>query len=174
MTSPFTLAVCAEMVFLDLSIVERVRRIHELGFQVEIWDWTTQDIDALVATGATFSSMTGYVRGELVDPDGADELLATAAASIPVARGWASRASTSTAPGSTPRPAGATRAEVTGEMWLRRARTLARIADLGERQDVCSCLENLNTAVDHPGSPFATAADMPGARRRRSTTRTCG
>ena len=54
MTSAFTLAVCAEMVFLDRPIVERVHRIHELGFQVEIWDWTTKDVDALVATGATF------------------------------------------------------------------------------------------------------------------------
>ena len=36
----FTLAVCAEMVFRDLPVTERVRRIAELGFQVEIWDWT--------------------------------------------------------------------------------------------------------------------------------------
>ena len=36
------LAVCAEMVFLDLPIIERVRRIADLGFQVEIWDWTTK------------------------------------------------------------------------------------------------------------------------------------
>ena len=35
----------AEMVFLDLPFVERVRRIAELGFEVEIWDWTTKDID---------------------------------------------------------------------------------------------------------------------------------
>ena len=61
----FTLAVCAEMVFLDLPIAERVRRIAELGFQVEIWDWTRHDIDALAATGATFSSMTGYISGSL-------------------------------------------------------------------------------------------------------------
>src|SRR4029453_19497251 len=79
------LAVCAEMVFLELPVAERVRRIDGLGFQVEIWDWTVKDVDALVATGATFSSMTGYVRGELVDPRGADELLATAAQSLPLA-----------------------------------------------------------------------------------------
>jgi hydroxypyruvate isomerase len=65
------------MVFTDLPLLERIRRIDELGFAVEIWDWTTKDIDALVATGATFSSMTGYIRGNLTDPDGADELLAT-------------------------------------------------------------------------------------------------
>ena len=31
-----------------------------------------KDIDALAATGATFSSMTGYITGTLADPDGAD------------------------------------------------------------------------------------------------------
>jgi hydroxypyruvate isomerase len=82
---PFTLAVCAEMVFRSLPITERVRRISNLGFQVEIWDWTKHDIDALVRTGATFSSMTGYVTGTLADDDGADELIRTAEQSIPVA-----------------------------------------------------------------------------------------
>ena len=160
MTSAFTLAVCAEMVFLDRPIVERVHRIHELGFQVEIWDWTTKDVDALVATGATFSSMTGYVRGELVDPDGADELLATAAASIPVAARLGIprlnlHGTGLDARGLPVRPV----AQVTKEMWPAAARTLERIADLGERQDVVFCLENLNTAVDHPGTPFARAED---------------
>jgi len=46
------LAVCAEMVFLDLPVTERVRRIAEAGFDAEIWDWTRHDIDALAATGA--------------------------------------------------------------------------------------------------------------------------
>ena len=63
MSTPFTLAVCSEMVFTDRPLVERIRAIDDLGFQVEIWDWTVKDIDALVATGATFSSMTGYVTG---------------------------------------------------------------------------------------------------------------
>jgi hydroxypyruvate isomerase len=58
----FALAVSAEMVFRDLPVEERVRRIADLGFMVEIWDWTTKDIGALVHTGDRFSSMTGYVR----------------------------------------------------------------------------------------------------------------
>ena len=82
----FTLAACAEMLFRDLPIEARVRRIAELGFEVEIWDWTRHDIGALERTGASFSSMTGYVTGDLIDPDGADELLCTAARSIPVAK----------------------------------------------------------------------------------------
>ena len=48
---------------------------------------------------------------------------------------------------------------VTGPMWLAAEKTLTRIAALGEREGVVFCLENLNTAVDHPGTPFAKAAD---------------
>ena len=156
----FTLAVCAEMVFRELPFEERVRRIAQLGFQVEIWDWTTRDIDALVRTGATFSNMTGYIRGTLVDDDGAEELLRTAQQAIGAAHrlgcprlnlhgtGLDSR-------GLPVKPAH----EVTGAMWLRARRTLDQIAELGERGGVTFCLENLNTAVDHPGVPFARAAD---------------
>ena len=80
----FTLAVCAELVFPDRPIEERVRLIHDLGFAVEMWDWTAQDLEALAATGARFTSMTGYVEGNLTDPDDAHALLRTAElASLP-------------------------------------------------------------------------------------------
>jgi len=107
------LAVCAEMVFLDLPFEERVRRIAESGFQVEIWNWTRHDIDALVGTGAEFSSMVGHTAGSLLDEDGANALLRGTEESLAVA----------------------------------------------ERAGVTFCLENLNTALDHPGAPFARADD---------------
>jgi len=44
-------------------------------------------------------------------------------------------------------------------MWLKARHTLDRIADLGERAGVTFVLENLNTAVDHPGVPFGRAED---------------
>jgi hydroxypyruvate isomerase len=154
------LAVCAEMVFLELPMEERARRIADLGFQVEIWDWTRKDLDALVGTGAVFSSMTGYVTGTLTDDQGAAELLASAEQSITVAERLGCprlnlHGTGLDDQGLPVRPA----AEVTGAMWLTAARTLDRIADLGERAGVTFCLENLNTAVDHPGVPFARAAD---------------
>ena len=160
---PLTLAVCCEMVFLDVPVVERIRRIHELGFEVEIWDWTRHDVDALEALraeGVVYSSMTGYVRGRLADRDGADELLATAAESVPVAKRLGIprlnlHGTGLDASGRPTRPA----AEVTGAMWLQARETLGRVADLGEREGVQFVLENLNTAVDHPGVPFARAAD---------------
>ena len=156
----FDLAVSAEMVFVDLPFVERVAKIHELGFAVEIWDWTTKDIGALVATGARFTSMTGYIAGSLTDPAGAAELLRTAELSLRIAERL-------NCPSLNVHGTGLDHqglpvvpvSEVTGEMWLAAAHTLGRLAELGERAGRTFTLENLNTAVDHPGVPFAKAAD---------------
>ena len=160
---PFTLAVSAEMVFVDLPFAERVRRISAHGFQVEIWDWTRHDIDELVALrdeGVVYSSMTGYVRGRLGDPEGADELLATARESVPVAQRLGIPRLNLHGTGLDGRGLPVQPAhEVTGDMWLTARATLARIAELGESAGVTFVLENLNTAVDHPGVPFAKAAD---------------
>ena len=158
---PFELAVSSEMVFLELPHLERVRRIDALGFAVEIWDWTAKDVPALVSTGARFSSMTGYVTGRLADADGADELLRTAEQSVAVAHELGcprlNLHGTGLDPSGLPVvPAG----EVTGPMWVQAVRTLERIAALGQREGVVFCLENLNTAVDHPGVPFARLADV--------------
>lgn len=158
--SPFTLAVCSEMVFRDMPIVARIERIAALGFQVEIWDWRRHDIDALIDTGATFSSMTGYTTGRLADREGADELLRTAAESVPVAKRLGIprlnlHGTGLDGDGLPVRPG----AEATGAMWLQAARTLERIAALGEAEGVTFCLENLNAAVDHPGVPFGRAED---------------
>ncbi len=154
------LAVCAEMVFLDLPFEERIRRIADLGFQVEIWNWTAHDIDALAATGARFSSMTGYLHGSLVDEEGADALLRTARQTLPIAErlGCPRLNLHGTELDATGRPVRPVHA-VTGAMWLTAHRTLSRVAELGEAAGVTFCLENLNTAVDHPGVPFARAAD---------------
>ena len=156
----FTLAVCAEMVFRDQPILDRVRQIHDLGFAVEIWDWTAKDLSALAATGAQFTSMTGYIEGNLTEPDGAEALLRTAEESVAAAAKLGTPNlnlhGTGLGPQGLPvRPVDT----VTGAMWMAAERTLARIAALGQREGVMFCLENLNTAVDHPGTPFARAAD---------------
>lgn len=156
----FTLAVCAEMVFRDLPVEERVRIIDDLGFAVEIWDWTAKDVEALAATGARFTSMTGYVEGDLTDPAGADALLRTAEQSIAVAHRLGTPNLNLHGTGLDPRGLPVRPVEVvTGAMWLAAERTLCRVAELGEREGVVFCLENLNTEVDHPGTPFARAAD---------------
>jgi hydroxypyruvate isomerase len=158
--SGYRLAVCAEMVFLDLPFPDRVRRIADLGFEVEMWNWATKDVDALAGTGATFSSLTGYLAGTLTDPAGADELLRTARLSLEVAERLDCPRLNVHGTGLDDRGLPVTPAAVvTPAMWLTAARTLTRLAELGERAGRVFTLENLNTAVDHPGTPFATAAD---------------
>lgn len=157
----YTLAVCAEMVFRDLPVHERARRIHDAGFQVEIWDWSRHDLAALERTGAVFSSMTGYLRGGLTDEDGAAELLRTAEESVEVAErlGCPRLNLHGTGLDGHGLPVVPVAGAATGPMWMAAHRTLTRLAELGERAGVTFTLENLNTAVDHPGVPFATAAD---------------
>jgi hydroxypyruvate isomerase len=147
------------MVFTDLPITERIRRIDELGFAVEIWSWHDKNLDALAATGAKFSSMTGYLHGDLIDPASADEVVRTAELSIKAAETLGvPRLNLHTAElvdGKAARP----RHRATGQMWLTALRALQRIGELGEAAGVVFCLENLNTLVDHPGVPLARAKD---------------
>jgi hydroxypyruvate isomerase len=155
----FPLAVSAEMVFLDLPFEERVRRITDLGFAVEMWSWQDKDIKALADSGATFSSMTGYVHGNIVEPDAAGTLLKTAEQTLDVAAELGCRRlvvhPAELVEGKAARPM----FRVSGDMWLTAQRTLGQLAELGERAGVTYCLENLNTVLDHPGVPLARAKD---------------
>lgn len=165
-TTPFTLAASSEMLFTDLPKPERIRRIHAAGFAVEIWDWRGHDVDALerlAAEGVVFTSMTGYTEGTLADPDGADALLRTAEDAIAVAKRIGARALNIHGTGLDGRGLPVVPVDpavgVTAAMWANARQTLQRIADLAARHEVTYVLENLNTAVDHPGTPFARAAD---------------
>jgi hydroxypyruvate isomerase len=154
----FQLAVSAEMLFRDLPFVDRVARIHALGFQVEIWDWATKDLRALAATGAKFSSMTGYIRGDLLTPNGITELLATAEESLQAAAIIdCPRMNVHGTGLDSNGQAIIQRTDVTPGEWLTAVETLRSLAALGERYNRVFTLENLNTLVDHPGTPFAKA-----------------
>lgn len=161
--SPFTLAASAEMLYRDLPMAERIRRLHEAGFAVEIWDWTNHNIDELAelhSEGVRFTSMTGYVMGDLITSDGADRLLQTAEESIAVARRIGAEALNLHGTGLDGHGLPVNPVEhVTGQMWLDAVRTLRRIAELGEHHNVTFVLENLNLEVDHPGTPFGPARD---------------
>ncbi len=157
--SDFRLAVCSEMVFTDMPIVDRVRRIQDMGFEVEIWSWHDKDLSSLAGTGAHFSSMTGYLHGDLIDADSADEVVRTAERSIKAAETLGvPRLNLHTAElmdGKAARP----RYRATGQMWLTAQQTLRRIGELGAAAGVTFCVENLNTIIDHPGVPLARAKD---------------
>ena len=156
----FRLAVCAEMVYGDLPLIERVRRIHGQGFDVEVWDTRGLDVPALAATGARFSSMSGYFGGSLIDPATADEVVASAEKLIPTAlelgvERMVVHPAELGEGGRAVRPV----QRSTGEMWLTGLRTLERLALLGEKHGLAFALENLNTILDHPGIPLARAKD---------------
>ncbi|MBP6043727.1 MAG: TIM barrel protein [Rhodoluna sp.] len=160
MTAKYRLAASAEMLFQELEFNERVKHIASRGFEVEIWNWTTKNLDELAATGATFSSMTGYIEGDLLDDDGIENLLNTARQSLEASmvidcprlnvhgtgldsNGQAIKQKSSTSPAE----------------FVTAVKTLTRLAKLGEEYGKVFTLENLNLLVDHPGTPFALASE---------------
>ena len=160
MEQPFILAACAEMLWQDRPIAWRASRLAEMGFQVGLWNWPAHDLGALERSGATFSIMNGYLTGRLADDEGAEELLRSARETAQVGKrlGVARLNLHGTGLGEGGLPVRPSEV-VTGNMWLKARDTLARIADMAEEEDVVFTLENLNLAVDHPGTPFGRAAD---------------
>lgn len=160
MMARYQLSVSAEMVFLDLPFVERVARIDALGFGVEIWNWANKDIDALVATGARFTSMTGYLTGNLTDDEEIAQLLQTAEQSLAIAQRLNCQNLNLHGTGLDPQGLPVKPVEtVIGAMWLKAADTLSGLAQMAERAGKVFTLENLNLPRDHPGTPFAKACD---------------
>ena len=148
----FTLAACAEMIYLDKPFLERVDAIAARGLKVEIWDWTSKDLKTLAARrgdGVEIVSMTGYVEGDLTTDEGVARILSTAEDSL-------NFHGTGLGEGGIPVVANA---HPSPSDWLRAVDTCQRLAELGERHGRIFTLENLNTAVDHPGCPFARAGD---------------
>lgn len=157
----FTLSVCAEMVFLELPFIERVKRIHQLGFGVELWNWQNKDIPALAATGARFTSMTGYLSGNFTDDREIASLLASAEVSLGVAEQLGCPSLNLHGTGLDDKGLPVKPVEVvTGAMWLKAVSTLEKLAAMAERAGKVFTLENLNTSVDHPGTPFAKASEV--------------
>lgn len=160
MSDHFQLAACAEMLWSDRPMAWRLSRLTEMGFQAGIWNWQAHDLAMLEASGAHFSSMTGYLSGRLADDEGAEELLRTARESIEVGKRLRVDRLNLHGTGLGDRGLPVTPSEVvTGAMWLKARDTLNRIADLAEEHGVTFMIENLNLPVDHPGVPFALAAD---------------
>ncbi|MCI9888543.1 TIM barrel protein [Micrococcales bacterium 31B] len=151
-----TLAANAEMLYLDLPFAERVCRIAAAGMQVEMWGFAGKDPAALRATGAEFSIISGFERGNFFESGDAQAFLDSCAdglrfaAEIDVPR-LCVHGSPLHADGS---PV-ADPLAATGRRWIRAYDTLGRLADLGERAGRVFVLENFNLRVDHPGTPFA-------------------
>jgi hydroxypyruvate isomerase len=160
MSSPFTLAACAEMLWRDKPIEWRASRLKDLGLQVGLWNWPAHDLAKLEKSGATFSIMNGYLEGRLADDEGADMLLTSARETAQVGKrlGVARLNLHGTGLGDGGIPIVKSQV-VTGPMWLKARDTLNRICDMAEKEGVTFTLENLNLR-DHPGCPFNSTADV--------------
>jgi hydroxypyruvate isomerase len=157
----YQLAASAETLFLDRPFAERARTLASHGFLVEIWDWSTKDLEELAATGAEIVGMSGHLRGSIIDAEEAVDYLAGAVESIVAAERLGCRQLVlhTTEVG----PDGRVLAPIetiTGPMWITAYQTLMELAELAERHDVTYVLENLNTRVDHAGAPLSRATDV--------------
>jgi hydroxypyruvate isomerase len=156
-----SLSVCADTVFLRLPFAERVKKIAAKGFAVEFWNWKNRDIDSIAADPAIhISGFTGYLKGSIVHPDGAEEFLAGVQDSLAVAARLRCKTlfiSSGELDGRGQVAHAIARHPAT--KWITAYKTLCRVAELAEKHDVTFALEHLNTKVDHPGFPFAQVDD---------------
>jgi hydroxypyruvate isomerase len=148
------------MLWQDKPIHWRAARLHEMGFGVGLWNWPEWDLDALEKTGATFTTMNGYLQGRLADEEGADLLIASARETVEIGKRLGVHRlnlhGTGLGDGGIPIPQHGSFAP---GMELRARDTLHRISDLAEAEGVVFTLENLNP-IDHPGCPFGATADV--------------
>lgn len=146
----FQLAACAEMLWPDRAMPWRCARLREMGFAVGLWNWPDHDIDALLATGAEFTIMNGFLEGDLYDRP--EVMLASARETVKVGKrlGVARYCLLGAALSEGPKPA------INAAQRLRARDTLARFCDLGASEGVTFALENLNVLVDHAGAPLAS------------------
>ncbi len=150
----FQLAACAEMLWPDHPMAWRCARLRDMGFAVGLWNWPDHDIDALVATGAEFTIMNGFLEGDLYDRP--EVMLASARETIKVGKrlGVARYCLLGAALPEGPKPA------LNDAQRLRARDTLARFCDLGAAEGVVFALENLNVLVDHRGAPLASFEEV--------------
>lgn len=158
----FQLAACAEMLWRDRPMPWRASRLKEMGLGVGLWNWPAWDVQALIATGATFTIMNGYLQGRLTDPQGCEMLLASVAETARVGQrlGVQRLNLHGTGLGDMGIPIPQIGAFAPG-MEQRARDTLHRICDLAETSGQVFTLENLNP-IDHPGCPFGSTAGVLG------------
>ncbi|HSB68665.1 MAG TPA: TIM barrel protein [Candidatus Methylomirabilis sp.] len=172
-------AICLEMIFPDLPLLERARRVREAGFSaVEFWGWGGKDLDGLrglVEAGLAVATFSGQRRGSLVDPKDWNTYREEVQVSFPVARRLqCDRLMVLTdelLPDGSARPA--RRDLTTADKRRQVVRGLKDLAPLAEEAGITLLLEPLNTLVDHPGyflesarEGFAIVAEVGSPRIR--------
>ena len=158
----FQLSVCADTVFLDLPIAERIDAIRSAGFSVELWTWKDRDLEALVQEGQfEITSLPGATRGSIVHPDGVEEFMNSARETLQAAQQLGCR-NFGLVTGSIG-PDGKSAhliAEHPATLWITAYRSLCQLAEWAEKYQVTYNLEALNVKVDHGGYPLTLVEDV--------------
>ena len=156
----FELSVCAEMLWPKKDIYWRISFLREMGFGVGLWNVEPESVSKYQATKANFTIMNGYTSGCLSDFGGSHQLLLSIENMIDTAKRLEVNLLNLHGTGldDCGLPVIKYNLPETPKMWIQAVDTLKRICDLADREDVYFCLENLNTAYDHPNVPFAEAS----------------
>lgn len=151
-------AVCPEMLFPDVSFLERVERVRAAGFNaIEIWDWKDKDLGGLARLtrdgGLQVVAMSGARQASLIQPPPAESTRREVEETLAVAErlGCTRLVLLSDAL----EPDGSVRsphARLTLNEKMRHALVNLRdLAKVAEERAVTLLLEPLNGRVDHPG-----------------------
>lgn len=158
----FRLSVCTGTVLQDLPFDKRVKRVAELGFEVELWGWEDSALDAIAAdSDITIAAVPGWGAGSMVNPEGVEVFLDGVEKNLAVAERLGCRMlnigagaidETGRVVHQAPRHPGV--------LWMSAYKTLCRVAELAEKHDVVYNFEQLNTKTDHAGYPFPHVEDV--------------
>ena len=172
-------AICLEMIFPGLELLERARRVQRAGFSaVEFWGWGGKDLDGLRSLadhGLRVATFSGHRKGSLVDPREWEIYRAEIQESLSVARRLScDRLMVLTDELLPDGSARITRSDLTpGEKRQNVINGLWDSARLADAAGITLLLEPLNTLVDHPryfldsareGFAIVTAAGSPHIR----------
>ena len=158
----FQLSVCADTVFLDLTIAQRIEAIISAGFSVELWIWQDRDLEALVKDWQfEITSLPGATRGSIVHPDGVQEFMDSARETLEVAKRLGCRNFGLVTGEIGPDGKSAHLiAEHPATLWITAYRSLCQLAEWAEKYNVTYNLEALNVKVDHGGYPLTRVEDV--------------
>lgn len=156
----FRLSICAETVFRELPFIERAKKISAAGFLVEFWRREKADIEEIARSSIRVGTFSASDQGGIMHPDSAPAFLEGVEHRLQFAQLLSCR-ELNLLSGSLAETGESTHPIAASPLtrWITAYKTLARVAELAEKNDVVYNLEPLNTKTDHPGYSLSSIED---------------
>jgi len=149
---------CIEMLFNEVPFIQRIKKAKENNFDaIEFWDWEEKEIDSIrdecVDNDINIAAFVGNTKGQMVNPDDNEDLVAGVEESIRIAKELQCNnlILTTNILGEDrsvmPTPEGLTEADKKKNI----EEVLSKLAPIAEKSNIIMVLEPLNVLVDHPG-----------------------